>query len=171
MKVRQMAVILVASGAGLVTSAAYAQPTQSGEARPGDTQPVSSGSFRSLDRNADGYLTRSEVSHVGSYAKSFDVADENRDGKLSPDEFIKAESIRERELAGVYVGDAALTAKVKAMLARELELKSLDVHVMTDKGRVLLAGWVDSEAQRKKAYQVASRVDGVKLVKDGMTVR
>jgi len=157
-----MAVMLVASG-GLVTSAAYAETT--------DAQPVNSGAFRSLDRNGDGYLTRNEVNHVGSYAKSFDLADENRDGKLTPDEFIKAESIRERELAGAYVGDAALTTKVKAALARELELKSLDVHVMTDKGRVLLSGWVDNESQQKKAYQVASRVDGVKLVKDGMTVR
>lgn len=163
MKLRPMAVILVASGAGLVASAAYAEPN--------NAQPANTGTFRSLDRNGDGYLTRNEVGHVGSYAKSFDVADENHDGKLTPDEFIKAESIHERELAGVYVGDAALTAKVKTALARELELKSLDVHVMTDKGRVLLAGWVDNSAQQKKAYQVASRVEGVKLVKDGMTVR
>jgi osmotically-inducible protein OsmY len=163
MKLKQMAVILVASGAGLVASAAYAEPN--------DVQPANTGTFRSLDRNGDGYLTRKEVSHIASYAKSFDVTDENRDGKLSPDEFIKAESIRERELAGVYAGDAAVTAKVKTALARELELKSLDVHVMTDKGRVLLSGWVDNGAQQKKAYQVASRVEGVKLVKDGMTVR
>jgi hypothetical protein len=162
MKLRQMAVI-AASGASLVAGAAYAEAT--------DPQPANTGTFRSLDRNSDGYLTRNEVSHIASYTKSFDVADENRDGKLSPDEFIKAESIRERELAGAYVGDAAVTAKVKAALARELELKSLDVHVMTDKGRVLLAGWVDNAAQQKKASQVASRVEGVKAVKDGMTVR
>jgi hyperosmotically inducible protein len=163
MKLQQMAVILVASGAGLVASAAYAEPNE--------VKPANTGTFRALDRNGDGYLTRNEVSHIGSYAKSFDIADENRDGKLTPDEFIKSESIRERELAGAYVDDAALTAKVKAALAKELELKSLDVHVETDKGRVLLSGWVDSGAQQKKAYQVASRVDGVKLVKDGMTVR
>ena len=163
MKLRQTAVILVASGAGLVASGAYAEPN--------DVQPANTATFRSLDRNGDGYLTRNEVSHVASYAKSFDLADENHDGKLTPDEFIKSASIRERELAGAYVDDAALTAKVKAALAKELELKSLDVHVETDKGRVLLSGWVDNGAQQKKAYQVASRVDGVKLVKDGMTVR
>jgi len=155
--------MLVASGAGVVASAACAEPN--------DVQPANTNTFRSLDRNGDGYLTRNEVGHIGSYAKSFEVADENRDGKLTPDEFIKSESIRERELAGVYVGDAALTTKVKTVLARELELKSLDVHVMTDKGRVLLSGWVDNDAQKKKAFQVASRVEGVKLVKDGMTVR
>jgi hyperosmotically inducible protein len=157
------ATALIASGASFAATAAYAEPN--------DVQPANTGTFRNLDRNGDGYLTRNEVSRIGSYAKSFDVADENRDGKLTPDEFIKAESIRERELASVYAGDAALTAKVKAALARELELKSLDVHVETDKGRVLLSGWVDSGAQQKKAYQVASRVEGVKLVKDGMTVR
>ena len=163
MKLRQMAVILAASGAGVVASAAYAEA--------GDAPQANRATFRSLDKNGDGYLARNEVSQIGSYAKSFDLADENRDGKLSPDEFIKAESIRERELAGAYVGDATLTTKVKVALARELELKSLDVHVETDKGRVLLSGWVDSASQQKKAYQVASRVDGVKLVKDGMTVR
>lgn len=163
MKLRQMAVILVASSAGLVSSAAYAEAGNAPQANRAD--------FRSLDKNGDGYLARNEVSHIGSYAKSFDLADENRDGRLSPDEFIKSESIRERELAGAYIGDAALTTKVKAALARELELKSLDVHVETDKGRVLLSGWVDNSAQQKKAFQVASRVEGVKLVKDGMTVR
>jgi len=163
MKLRQAAVTTVIASIGLAAAASRAESPE--------PQAANTGTFRSLDRNGDGYLVRSEVSHVGSYAKSFDLADENHDGKLSPDEFIKAESIRERELASVYAGDAAVTAKVKAALARELELKSLDVHVMTDKGRVLLAGWVDSGAQQKKAYQVASRVEGVKLVKDGMTVR
>ena len=164
MKLRRMAVVtVVASSAGLLAAAARAESPE--------PQPAKSPTFSSLDKNGDGYLTKGEVSRVPSYAKSFDVADENRDGKLSRDEFIKSESIRERELAGVYVDDSALTAKVKTALAREMELKSLDVHVMTDKGRVLLAGWVDSEAQRKKASQVAARVDGVKTVRDGMTVR
>lgn len=162
MKLRQAAAVTFVASLGLTAAASHAES---------DAQRNIPAAFRNLDRNGDGYLTRSEVSGVASYAKSFGVADENGDGRLSPDEFIKSQSIRERELAGVYLDDAALTTKVKAALARKLELKSLDVHVMTDRGRVLLAGWVDSEAQRKQAFQAASRVSGVKLVKDGMTVR
>jgi len=45
------------------------------------------------------------------------------------------------------------------------------VNVETSEGRVQLSGWVDNEAQRKKALQVASRVEGVKEVKDGMSVK
>jgi hyperosmotically inducible protein len=164
MKLRQVAATaLIAAGASFAATAAHAEAPEA--------QPANSGAFRALDRNGDGFLTRAEVSHVAAYSKAFDEADDNRDGKLSPDEFIKADSIRERQLAGVYVADSTLTVKVKTALARDLELKSLDVHVMTDKGRVLLSGWVDNDAQRKKAYQVASRVAGVKLVRDGMTVR
>ena len=164
MKFRQkLLMFLIASGAGLALATAFAQPTDSGG------QP--SERFRSLDKNGDGYIGRHEVSHLAGFGKAFDEADENHDGKLSPDEFIKADSIYGRQKIGAYVDDSALTAKVKAALARELELKSVDVHVETDKGRVLLSGWVQSDAERKKAFQVASRVEGVKQVKDAMVVR
>jgi len=51
------------------------------------------------------------------------------------------------------------------------EMKSIDVHVETDSGRVLLSGWVSSDGERRKAIQIASSVQGVRQVKDGMTVR
>jgi hypothetical protein len=47
--------------------------------------------FRKLDKNRDGYLERKELSGMQRYLAVFDQADENRDGKLDPDEFIKAE--------------------------------------------------------------------------------
>ena len=56
-------------------------------------------------------------------------------------------------------------------LLREPDLKSMGVGVETDKGRVQLSGWVENETQRKKALQVASRVAGVKEVKDGMSIK
>lgn len=156
MKLRQIvAMVSVASGASLFATAVYAQSSEQ--------------LFRSLDRNGDGYLTKNEVSHLRGYAKAFDKADDNHDGRLSQDEFIKAQSIYDFERLGAYVRDSELTAKVKTALLRET--KSADVHVETDQGRVLLSGWVASQTQREKAIQIASSVQGVRQVRDGMTVR
>lgn len=127
--------------------------------------------FRALDTNKDGFLTRVEVAHIDGYAKAFGEADDDRDGRLSADEFIKSESIHARAKAGAYLGDSALTAKVKAALLMESDLKSVDVSVETTKGEVLLSGMVKDDSQRKKALIAASRVEGVKSVTDKMTVR
>ena len=43
--------------------------------------------FRGLDRNGDGYITRDEARRDDAVARSFDIADRNRDGKLDPEEF------------------------------------------------------------------------------------
>jgi len=43
-------------------------------------------------------------------SSAFDEADDNHDGKLTPDEFIKAESLSNRRQAGDYLSDAEITA-------------------------------------------------------------
>jgi hyperosmotically inducible periplasmic protein len=127
--------------------------------------------FRGLDVNGDGYISRDEASRSPGLAEAFDVADEDHDGRLTQDEFIKAESLRERQQATAYVTDTELTTKVKAALLRERGLKSNDVHVESDHGTVLLSGWVGSEEQHRKAVAVAKLVPGVKSVKDAIAVR
>jgi EF hand domain-containing protein len=49
--------------------------------------------FRKLDRNQDGYLDRKELAGQHRVLAVFDQADENGDGKLTPEEFIKAEAL------------------------------------------------------------------------------
>ena len=127
--------------------------------------------FGSLDKNHDGVLTRDEVRHIRDFARAFAEGDDNKDGKLDRDEFIKAESIHERILAGKYMSDSILTAKVKAAMLKEPELKSLDVSVETLRGEVLLSGFVKDETQREKAMKVAVGVNGVASVKDALVVR
>ncbi len=127
--------------------------------------------FEQLDRNRDGVLTRDEVRHIRDFARAFIEADENKDGKLESAEFVKAEAIHDRIVARKYVDDSIVTAKVKAALLKEPELKSLDVSVETLRGEVLLSGFVTDERQRDKAMKVATGVSGVAAVKDALVVR
>ncbi len=166
MKLRQAAT-RTAGAALFVCGYALALPL----ATAADAGTANNARFISLDVNRDGFLSKSEVSGIHGYDRAFDQADENRDGRLSPDEFLKAESIHDRARAAGYVEDSVLTAKVKAALLKASELKSLDVSVETYKGQVLLSGFVKSEKQRDRAIQVASSVEGVAGVKDGLVVR
>jgi hyperosmotically inducible protein len=140
----------------VVSFAAHAQPSDK---------------FRGLDRDGDGFLSRGETSQIEGYDAAFTEADENRDGRLSPDEFTKAEAIHDRAMIGKYVDDSVLTARVKTALLREKGLKSTDVRVESYRGRVLLSGFVQDDQQRKKALLVASKVTGVHEVKDAMAVK
>jgi len=81
----------------------------------------------------------------------------------------KSESIHQREQMSSYVDDSWITTKVKAALVKEL--KSTNVSVETYRGQVLLSGFIDTESERKKALQVASSVQGVTGVKDGLVVK
>ena len=160
---RAVAMALAASAALLATPLSSAA---------NDAQEAGNAKFQMLDKNKDGYLTKDEVRGIGgNYEKAFDLADENKDGRLDPGEFLKAEAIHERMVAGTYVEDSVITAKVKAALLKEPQLKSMDVSVETYQGEVLLSGFVRDEKQREKAKLVAVRVSGVTSVKDGMVVR
>lgn len=127
--------------------------------------------FDRLDANHDGVLTRDEVRQIRDFARAFSDADENKDGKLDRDEFTKAQAIHDRIVVGKYVDDSVVTAKVKAALLKEPELKSLDVSVETLRGEVLLSGFVKDGVQKEKAAKVALAVPGVASVKDAMVVR
>lgn len=127
--------------------------------------------FVKLDKNQDGFVSKDEVRHLRDYGKALAQADENKDGKLDPAEFVKAEAIHDRIVTGKYLDDSVITAKVKAALLKDSKLKSLDVSVETYRGEVLLSGFVKDEALRQKAMQAASSVSGVASVKDAMVVR
>lgn len=137
-----------------------------------DDAKAGNAKFLMLDKNKDGFLTRDEVRAIrGDYDKAFATADENKDSKLDPGEFLKAEAIHDRMVTGAYVDDSVITAKVKAALLKEPQLKSMDVSVETYRGEVLLSGFVRDETQRDKAKKVATGISGVTSVKDAMVVR
>jgi hyperosmotically inducible protein len=140
-------------------------------ALPAAASPGKAGDFAALDTNHDGYLSKSETRKMPGFGKAFDEADANHDGRLDRDEFVKAGAIYDRIRLGKYVDDSVITAKVKAALVKEEKLKGFDISVETDHGRVLLSGFVDSPQLRTRALKVASSVDGVRDVRDGIVVR
>lgn len=68
---------------------------------------------------------------------------------------------RGKETAGSYAKDTEITAKIKAELYKDPGVKGTEVHVSTLNGVVQLSGFIDSQASRDKAEQIARSVSGV----------
>ena len=71
----------------------------------------------------------------------------------------------------IAASDTAITTKVKAGLVKEPNLDSLGIHVETEKGVVMLSGFVNSKEEADKAVKVAKGVDGVTSVKSAIKVK
>ncbi|PLR47958.1 molecular chaperone OsmY [Chimaeribacter arupi] len=70
-----------------------------------------------------------------------------------------------------YMGDSAVTAKVKSALVDNDAIKSTDISVDTTKGVVTLSGFVGSQAEADQAVAAAKKVEGVTSVSDKLHVR
>ena len=68
------------------------------------------------------------------------------------------------------VGNAGLTAKIKAKMALDDSIKAAAIDVDTDGSVVTLTGTVRSEAERTRALQLARETDGVTHVVDRLSV-
>src|SRR5437016_3055900 len=68
------------------------------------------------------------------------------------------------------LGDASITARVERALDNERSLEHANVSVTTEDGVVNLSGTVKSKAERSKASAVATKVEGVKKVKNDLKV-
>lgn len=73
--------------------------------------------------------------------------------------------------AGKVVADSVITTKIKADLFKEPELSAMAIHVETEKGVVMLSGFVDSKADAEKAVRLAKSVEGVTQVKSAIKVK
>ena len=72
---------------------------------------------------------------------------------------------------GKVVADSVITTKVKADLFKQPELSAMAIHVETEKGVVMLSGFVDSKAHADKAVTLAKSVEGVTQVKSAIKVK
>ena len=73
--------------------------------------------------------------------------------------------------AGAVVDDSALTASVKTALIGDATTKGSQINVETRDGVVQLAGFVNTDAERDRATQVARGVSGVKDVRNDLEIK
>ena len=78
---------------------------------------------------------------------------------------------RTQSSTGEYVDDSVITTKVKSLLAQDDFLKSFQISVETFKGTVQLSGFVNSQKAVDKAGEIARSVQGVKSLKNDLTVK
>ena len=123
--------------------------------------------FDALDRNADGLLSKEEVANHREMAKRFERFDADKDGRWSVDEFMKAHRDNDTRI----LNDTAITTKVKATLLAEKGIPSTAISVETYESRVLLSGFVDSEAIKTKAGKLVAGIPGVKQVQNNLVIK
>jgi hyperosmotically inducible protein len=75
------------------------------------------------------------------------------------------------QTTGGAIDDSTVTAKVKTALTESKETKAHDIKVETRGGVVQLSGFVESEAQKSAATKVAQSIEGVKAVKNSISVK
>jgi hyperosmotically inducible protein len=64
-----------------------------------------------------------------------------------------------------------VTGKIKSKMVLDGLVKARDIHVESDGTGVTLTGVVDSEAERKRAVELAKETEGVTSVIDHIRVR
>lgn len=69
------------------------------------------------------------------------------------------------------MSDTMITTKVKAEMAADPVVKAMDVHVETQRGIVMLSGFVPTRAEADKAVEVARKVEGVQEVKSSIQIK
>ncbi len=72
---------------------------------------------------------------------------------------------------GRYVEDSAITTNVKAAIFQQSGLSADEINVETFNGVVQLSGFVSQPEHISKAADAAKTVDGVKDVKNSLTVK
>ena len=78
---------------------------------------------------------------------------------------------RGQETVGAYVDDTAITASVKTRMLDDERVAGTSITVETLNGTVMLSGFAKTQAEKAAAESIASKVDGVKSVKNEITVR
>lgn len=72
---------------------------------------------------------------------------------------------------GKKVDAGIITSKVKSALLGDPNIKSFDIAVVTRDDEVLLSGFVDNQAQVDRAMEVARGIEGVRMVRNEMSIK
>jgi osmotically-inducible protein OsmY len=74
------------------------------------------------------------------------------------------------ENTGQAIDDSGITAKVKSSLLADDQVKGLSINVDTSGGAVTLTGSAQTAAEKQRAEQLATGVEGVRSVRNNITV-
>jgi hyperosmotically inducible protein len=78
---------------------------------------------------------------------------------------------RGQETVGAYVDDTAITTSVKARFVDNKDVDATSIRVETLNGTVMLSGFAKSATEKSTAESIARGVNGVKSVKNEITIR
>ncbi len=78
---------------------------------------------------------------------------------------------RGQETVGAYVDDTAITTTVKARFVDNKDVDASSIRVETLNGTVMLSGFAKNTTEKTTAGSIAMKVNGVKTVKNEITVR
>lgn len=78
---------------------------------------------------------------------------------------------RGQQTTGAYIDDTAITASVKTRMLDDERVAGTSITVETLNGTVMLSGFAKSQAEKAAAESIARKVDGVRAVKNEITVR
>ncbi len=78
---------------------------------------------------------------------------------------------RGQETVGAYVDDTAITTSVKTRFLNDKQVDGTSIRVETLNGTVMLSGFAKSALEKNTAENIARNVNGVKMVKNEISVR
>ena len=78
---------------------------------------------------------------------------------------------RGQETVGAYIDDAGITTLVKTRMIENKQVDAASIRVETLNGTVMLSGFAKNSTERSTAESIARGVNGVKMVKNEISVR
>ncbi len=78
---------------------------------------------------------------------------------------------RDQQTVGSYIDDATITTQVKARFVESKAVDASAIKVETLNGEVMLSGFAKSASEKSSAESIASKVKGVKAVRNELAVR
>ncbi|GGY12146.1 BON domain-containing protein [Pseudoduganella dura] len=143
------------------TAAATRDATAAAVDRAGDRTAAA------VDRAGD----RTAAATANAREKASDMASNAKEKTSDLAQSAKEKTSGAAGTAQAAMSDTMITAKVKADMAADKTVKAMDVHVETQKGVVMLSGFVPSKAEADRAVELAKGVQGVNDVKSSIQVK
>lgn len=78
---------------------------------------------------------------------------------------------RGQETVGAYIDDTGITTLVKSRFVENKQVDAAAISVETLNGTVMLSGFAKNFAEKNTAETIARGVNGVKMVKNEITIR